>query len=109
MCFKTSMIIPIPKKKSNVSTKNDYRPVSLTSVVMKVFERLVLRYLKSVTASLMDPLRFAHQTNRSVDDAVALALDYMLKHLERHGTYVSFLFIDFSSAFNTIIPFKLFD
>ena len=45
MCFKTSMIIPIPKK-SNVSTMNDYRPVALTSVVMKVFERIVLRYLK---------------------------------------------------------------
>ena len=74
MCFKTSMIIPIPKK-SKVSTINDYRPVALTSVVMKVFERIVLRYLKSVTAGIMDPLQFAYQTNRSVDDAVALAVE----------------------------------
>ena len=44
-----------------------------------------------------------------MDDAVALALHYMLEHLERPGTYVRVLFIDFSSAFNTIIPFKLFD
>ena len=108
MCFKTLMIIPIPKK-SKVSTMNDYRPVTLTSVVMKVFERIVLRYLKTVTAGIMDPLQFAYQTNRSVDDAVALALHYMLAHLERPGTYVRVLFIDFSSAFNTIIPFKLFD
>ena len=108
MCFKTLMIIPIPKM-SKVSTMNDYRPVTLTSVVMKVFERIVLRYLKSVTAGIMDPLQFAYQTNRSVDDAVALALHYMLAHLERPGTYVRVLFIDFSSAFNTIIPFKLFD
>ncbi len=41
---KTWMITPIPKK-SNVSTMDDYRPVAYTSVVMKVFERIVLRYL----------------------------------------------------------------
>ena len=102
MCFKTSMIIPIPKK-SNVSTMNDYRPVALTSVVMKVFERIVLRYLKSVTAGIMDPLQFAYQTNRSVDDAVALALHYMLNHLERPGTYVRVLFIDFSSFLSSCL------
>ena len=38
-CFKASTIIPVPKK-AKVSGLNDYRPVALTSVVMKVLERL---------------------------------------------------------------------
>ena len=43
-CFKTSVIMPIPKK-VKVSTMNDYCPVALTSVAMKVFEHIMLRYL----------------------------------------------------------------
>ncbi|KAK3529996.1 hypothetical protein QTP86_009382 [Hemibagrus guttatus] len=37
--FKRSTIIPIPKKPM-ITRLNDYRPVALTSVVMKSFERL---------------------------------------------------------------------
>ncbi len=33
-----------------------------------------------------------------------MGLHYILQHLDRPGTYVRILFVDFSSAFNTIIP-----
>ncbi|XP_010787373.1 homeobox protein OTX1 B-like [Notothenia coriiceps] len=66
-CFKTSTIIPVPKK-TRITGLNDYRPVALTSVVMKSFERLVLSHLKSITDPLLDPLQFAYRANRSVDD-----------------------------------------
>ncbi len=33
-----------------------------------------------------------------------MGLHYVLQHLDRPGTYVRILFVDFSSAFNTIIP-----
>ena len=69
----------------------------------------MLRYLKFSTAGLLDPHQFAYQTNRYVDDAVALGLHYVMKHLEQPSTYARILFVDFSSAFNTIIPVKLFD
>ena len=82
MCFKIYVIIPIPKK-AKVSTMNDYCPVALTSVAMKVFEHIMLRYLKSSTAGLLDPHQFTYQTNISVDDAVALSLHYVMKHLEQ--------------------------
>ncbi len=53
---------------------NDYKPVALTSVVMKSFERLVLAYPKACTGPLQDPLQFAYRENRSVDDAVNMGL-----------------------------------
>ena len=53
-------------KNTKVTCLNDYRPVALTSVAMKCFERLVMR-----------------------------------------NTYVRMLFIDHSSAFNSIVPSKL--
>ncbi|KAF7711331.1 hypothetical protein HF521_000342, partial [Silurus meridionalis] len=102
-CFKLSTIIPVPKKPS-ITGLNDYRPVALTSVVMKTFEKLVLAHLKKVTEQLLDPLQFAYRANRSVDDAVNMGLNYILQHLDCPGTYARILFVDFSSAFNTIIP-----
>ncbi|KAK3553015.1 hypothetical protein QTP86_031159, partial [Hemibagrus guttatus] len=100
-CFKRSTIIP---KKPKITGLNDYRPVALTSVVMKSFERLVLAYLKNITGPLLDPLQFAYRANRSMDDAVNMGLHFILQHLDKSGTYVRLLFVDFSSAFNTIIP-----
>uniref|UniRef100_A0AAQ4Q5M4 Reverse transcriptase domain-containing protein n=1 Tax=Gasterosteus aculeatus aculeatus TaxID=481459 RepID=A0AAQ4Q5M4_GASAC len=78
-------------------------------LVMKSFERLVLTHLKSLTDPLLDPLQFAYRANRSVDDAVNMALHYILQHLDSPGTYARILFMDFSSAFNTIIPSLLQD
>ncbi len=102
-CFKRSTIIPVPKK-PKITGLNDYRPVALTSVAMKSFERLVLAYLKASTGPLLDNLHFAYRANRSVDDAVNMGLHFILQHLDRPGTFVRILFVDFSSAFNTIIP-----
>ncbi|KAK3511626.1 hypothetical protein QTP70_013648 [Hemibagrus guttatus] len=107
-CFKTSAIVPVPKK-TKITGLNDYRPVALTSVVMKSFERLVLSYLKDITDPHLDPLQFAYRANRSVGDAVNMALHFVLQHLDSPGSYARILFVDFSSAFNTIIPALLRD
>lgn len=38
-CFKTTTIVPLPK--------NDYRPVALTPIITKCFERVVLAHIQS--------------------------------------------------------------
>ena len=104
--FKKSTIIPVPKK-ATISQLNDYRPVALTSVIMKTFERLVLQFIKSRLPLTLDPFQFAYRSNRSVEDAVSLVLHHILSHLEKANSYARILFIDYSSAFNTIIPANL--
>ncbi|KAJ0006221.1 hypothetical protein NQD34_013494 [Periophthalmus magnuspinnatus] len=79
------------------------------SVVMKSFECLILHHLKSLTSPLLDPLQFAYRASRSVDDAINLALHFILQHLDSSGTSARILFVDFSSAFNTILPALLQD
>ncbi|KAK1791233.1 hypothetical protein P4O66_013254, partial [Electrophorus voltai] len=102
--FMRSTIVPVPKK-SRPSSLNDYRPVALTSVVMKCFEKLVRDFITSSLPASMDPLQFAYRHNRSTDDAIAHLLHTTLTHLdEGRGNYVKMLFVDYSSAFNTIIP-----
>ncbi len=105
-CFKATTIIPVPKK-SSPSCFNDYRPVALTPILMKCFERLVMQHIKSVLPPSLDPFQFAYRSNRSTDDAIATALHPALTHLDKKDSYVRLLFIDFSSAFNTIIPQQL--
>ncbi len=105
-CFKATTIIPVPKK-SSPSCFNDYRPVALTPILMKCFERLVMQHIKSAPPPSLDPFQFAYRSNRSTDDAIATALHPALTHLDKTDTYVRLLFIDFSSAFNTIIPQQL--
>ncbi|KAK1784187.1 hypothetical protein P4O66_003976 [Electrophorus voltai] len=102
--FKRSTIVPVPKK-PRPSDLNDYRPVALTSVVMKCFEKLVRDFITSSLPASTDPLQFAYRHNRSTDDAIAHLLHTTLTHLdEGRGNYVKMLFVDYSSAFNTIIP-----
>uniref|UniRef100_A0A3B1IXV6 Reverse transcriptase domain-containing protein n=1 Tax=Astyanax mexicanus TaxID=7994 RepID=A0A3B1IXV6_ASTMX len=105
-CLKSTTIVSVPKK-STVSCLNDYRPVALTPIIMKCFERLVMRNIKTQLPSSLDPLQFAYRPNRSTDDAITTTLHLSLTHLEKKDTYVRMLFIDFSSAFNTIIPQNL--
>lgn len=47
---------------------------------------------------------FAYRPNRSMDDAIALTVHTALSHMEMGNTYVRMLFIDYSSAFNSILP-----
>ncbi len=105
--FKKSVIIPVPTN-SKPSCLNDYRPVALTSTVMKVFERLLKKHICSSIPATLDPLQFAYRPNRSTDDAISQVLHSSLTHIDsKNGNYVRLLFIDYSSAFNTIVPTKL--
>ncbi len=105
--FKKSIIIPVPKN-NKPSCLNDYRPVALTSIVMKVFERLVKSHISSSIPVTLDPLQFAYRPNRSTDDAISHILHSSITHIDSsNGNYARLLFIDYSSAFNTIVPIKL--
>ena len=101
--WKMSCIIPVPKKPV-CNVMNDFRPVAMTSSVMKVFERLLLSVLQNKLTEFIDPLQFAYRKNRSVEDAILFVLNSVYEHLEIPGSYVRMMFFDFSSAFNTIQP-----
>ncbi|KAI2645554.1 hypothetical protein H4Q32_025440 [Labeo rohita] len=53
-CLKSTSIIPVPKK-SPLSCLNDYRPIALTPIMIKCFERLVIN-IKTSLPNTLDPL-----------------------------------------------------
>ncbi|KAI5086940.1 gastrula zinc finger protein XlCGF28.1-like, partial [Silurus meridionalis] len=101
--WKESIIVPVPKNNAPTSL-NEYRPVALTSLIMKTFERIVKDTLLSMVQANLDPFQFAYRSGRGVDDVICALLNMILAHLEGAKTFVCLVFIDFSSAFNCIQP-----
>ena len=46
-CFKQTSTVPVSKN-TKVTCLNDYRPLALTSVAMKCFERLVMAHINTI-------------------------------------------------------------
>ncbi len=75
---------------------------------MKVFERLVKSQHLLLHPCYLGPSSVCLSPNRSTDDAISHILHSSLTHIDsNNGNYVRLLFIDYSSAFNTIVPIKL--
>ena len=66
--WKQSTICPVPKNGKPASL-NDYRPVALTSIVMKCFERIILNRLLTYAVPHLDPYQFAYKHHRSITEA----------------------------------------
>ena len=71
---------------------------------MKCLENIVLSNIIPFVNSSLDPLQFAYKPKRSVEDASLFFTNNIYRHLDLPKSYVRTLFVDFSSAFNTIQP-----
>jgi hypothetical protein len=71
-CFKITIVL-VPKK-AKVTELNDYRPLALTSVIMKCLERLVKDQITSTLPDTLCPLQFAYHPNSSTDDTFTIGL-----------------------------------
>ena len=69
---------------------------------MKSLERLVFKILDP--AKLVDKCQFAYINKRGTEDAMLTLQHKLQEHLDKVRTFARVLFIDFSSAFNTIQP-----
>ena len=70
-------------------------------------ERIICNNLISSVADRLDPLQFAYKAKRGVEDATLTLLDFVVSHLNKSGTFVRVLMMDFSSEFNTLQPHLL--
>ena len=55
-------------------------------------------------AAHQDSLEFAYNQCRYTDDAILTMLHRVYQHLEKPGTCIRLVFVDFSGAFNAIQP-----
>ena len=91
-------------KNTQITSLNDYQAIALTSIMIKYIERLVKKHIISRLPSTFDSFQFVNWPNRSTMDAISFTLYLSLAYLEEKNIPVQMLFLDFSSALNTIIP-----
>ena len=113
--WKVGEIIPVSKKPIP-KVVNDLRPVTLTAILSKSLERIMLPKIFEPVKPYLDPLQFAYLPDCCTEDALNLFLHNITQHLDKpadrnspHGYYARCLFIDYSSAFNTMVPHILLD
>jgi Reverse transcriptase (RNA-dependent DNA polymerase) len=105
--WKHASVIPIHKS-GNVNKCENYRPVSLTSTVCKVMEKIVLdriHYYVSKLCPLSDS-QFGFRINRSCSSQLVSYTDLLTKAIDK-GLCVDVVYLDFSKAFDRVSHDKL--
>ena len=95
-------VVPIHKR-NDKHIPGNYRPISLPSVVIKVFERIIHQHLVSALEShhLLSPSQSGFRTRRSTVTLLTEAVSDWSLCLEQRGT-VHCLLLDFAKAFDSV-------
>ena len=86
-CWKVSSLVPVFKNFRERSTAKNYRPVSLLSVVSKVFEKLVnIRIADQLEkCGLFSYFQYGFRSSRSAADLLTVASDRITRSFNRSG------------------------
>nr|CAH7734263.1 unnamed protein product [Callosobruchus chinensis] len=100
--LKLAIVIPVHKK-GNPNLLENYRQISLLSVVSKIFEKFMHKQISSfaIKYGILSPQQHGFQANKSIETASCSYLEYIYTQLDR-GKYVNSLLFDLSKAFDSI-------
>ena len=100
--FKKAFIIPIHKGGSKAAPAQ-YRPVSLTSHLVKTFERVLVKKLVAYLEfhGRMDPRQHGSRVGRSTLSQLLTHQDQILQALE-DGDNIDAIYLDFAKAFDKV-------
>lgn len=104
--FERGTLIPIVKDKNgDVGSLNNYRPITISPVVSKVFELFLIegfsRYFDT------DALQFGFKKNVGCSNAI-LALRLVIDYLSTESSNVYIASLDACKAFDRVNHFKMF-
>lgn len=101
-CLKTAKISPIHKS-GDVSSIQNFRPISQLSPIAKVYEKYVadciIKYFDKY--NLFNKNQYGFRKNKSTNDAIIQFINMLLQNLDK-GNKVLGIFVDLSKAFDTV-------
>ena len=100
--WKVANVVPVHKKGSKGDIEN-YRPISLTSLVMKTFERVLKQELLARTAHLLDERQHGFLSHKSCTTNMVNFLDSVVLSINDIRTVsTDVVYFDFSKAFDSV-------
>ena len=104
--FSNTILVPIIKdKKGNITDPDNYRPIAITTVASKIFENIILHYIKDCLYTSDN--QFSYKANSSTDMAV-FTLKPVIDHYITSSSPVYLCFLDASKAFDRVNYWCLF-
>ena len=98
--LKLADIKPVHKKLEQIFAKN-YRPVSILSVISKVFERLMQKQMNDFVNKFLSPVLCGYRKGFSPQYALLAMIEKWKKSLDKQG-FAGGVLMDLSKAFDTI-------
>jgi hypothetical protein len=98
--WKTSNVIPIPKK-AQLKEVSNYRPISLFSIVSKVFERCVYNRLIEHVSINIHQLQFGFLRGKSTTAQILQVLQEIGEMLDKR-VQIDLVYLDFAKAFDRV-------
>ena len=100
--FKQAAITPVFKS-GNRSVSSNYRPISLTSVISKVLERIIRKQVSSFIDKKcsLNSTQHGFRNGRSCLSALVNVFDDIM-HMLDGGSSVDMVYLDFSKAFDKV-------
>ena len=102
-CWKVSLVVPVFNNVGERSTAKNYCPVSLLSVVSKVFEKLVNNRIADHLEKygLLSGFQYGFRSSRSTADLLTVVSDRIARALNRSGDTQA-VALDISKAFDRV-------
>ena len=101
--WKQSLVVPIPKSNNNKGSPNNYRPISLLSVLSKLLERHMHKMLTEhfCTHHPLSNSQWGFSAGKSTVTALLMTTHEWFQRLEE-GKEICAVFFDFKKAFDSV-------
>ena len=107
--WKSANLLPLPKE-SPLNSCNQLRPISLTDIIMRLFEKCVYKSeIAPITRNKIGPDQFAYKKGHNSTMALIKSQHRWLEWLDKNANYVRVLSFDFSKAFDSVPHDLLFE
>ena len=101
--LKKTAIVPVFKSGDRTVPSN-YRPISLTSVIIKVFERVIRKQIVTflISKGHLNPTQHGFRGGRSCLSALLSVFDDVMQLLNSGNNTVDMVYLDFAKAFDKV-------
>lgn len=101
--WKLALVKMLPKKNSNLSEPSSYRPISITSCLGKLYERLIANRLREFLESknILTKIQSGFRTQRSTTDNILFLTQKITESFNNKKNLIA-TFFDISKAFDKV-------